>query len=485
MLERYRDLIPDFERFLEVVKHREPSTIRVNPLRSTVEEVRERLQRKGFVVHDVPHQPLFLRIEDGRGKEGPPVSDTLEHWAGDFYMQQTATGLAAPLLDPQPGERVLDLCAAPGGKTTHLAELMKGQGTVVASELNEGRIRALLGNIYRLGHTNIMVTSGDARFFPEGATFDRVMVDVPCSAEGTLRKRGGTLPRKSPKARKSMTRIQRRLLERAIELTRPGGTLLYVTCTFDPAENEGVLTRVLQDAPVEVDQIELDIPHERGVTSFGETEYDARMTRAIRLYPHIHDSGGLFICRLRKQGDEPVRGWTPVPDIFPEPDRYPDETLPPADESVAYLAERYGLGAEVLAPYRWLLRGTNLWAHSLAAWPHDSWEPGRWRTVATGNRAVVLRGDGPPKATNDLLQLVSDHITRRRVELDLEQWRDLLEGRPVSTDLSDGFAALALHGEIVGRAFVREGTVRHEIPKGRLKWLRNAVELEETTGPTP
>jgi len=479
-VERYRDLIPDFDRFLEVIRTREPRTLRVNTLRTTPEELRGRLEAKGYGVHDVPHQPEFFRITGEREEGMAPISDTVEHWAGHFYIQQTVTGWAAPLLDPQPGERVLDLCSAPGGKTTHLAERMQGQGVVVAAEVSEARVRALLANIYRLAHSNVMVVSGDAREFPEGATFDRVMVDVPCSAEGTLRKKAGVIPSKSKGARRKLVRIQEALLRRAIEVTRPGGTLLYCTCTIDPAENEGVLTEVLKDAPVEVEPIEMPVPHERGVEAWEDEVYDPRMRHAVRMYPHLHDSGGLFFCRLRKRGDAPVEGWSPVPALFPGEDNFPEEDLPSPEEAIAQVADHWGLSPEVIERFGFMRRGRNIWIHGLDAWPLDAWKPGGgWRAIATGLRAFDLSGKGYPKPTNDLLQFLDSDVGERRLELTPTVWDDLLSGRRVTVEAPDrGYVALVLGGEVVGRGFVRDGVLSSQIPRGRTRWLQAAVALE-------
>ena len=481
-VEKYRELIPDFDRFLEVVRTKEPRTLRTNIRRISPEELGARLEAKGYGVHDVPHQPEFFRITR-EGEDGlPPVSDTVEHWAGHFYIQQTVTGWAAPLLDPQPGERILDMCSAPGGKTTHLAECMGEEGVVVASEVNEGRIRALLGNVYRMAHPNVMVVAADGRYFPEGATFDRVMVDVPCSAEGTLRKKGGVLPRKTKGARRKLFGIQVALLRRAIELTRPGGTLMYCTCTFDPNENEGVLSAVLKDAPVDVEHLDMPVPHERGVTEWEGREYDPRMTGAVRMYPHLHDSGGLFLCRLRKEGDAPVEGWSPVPAEFPEEERYPEKDLMTPREAIAEVEDFYGLDREVMDRFGYMRRGTNVWVHGMDAWPMESWEPGRWRSISNGFRAFDLTA-AYPRPTNDLFQLLDDAVGKRRVELTPERWEDLLAGRRVRVeDPPHGYVALILGGEVVGRGFVRKGVLASQIPRGRMRWLRAAVELEAAFG---
>ncbi|MDT8368587.1 MAG: RsmB/NOP family class I SAM-dependent RNA methyltransferase [Longimicrobiales bacterium] len=496
-VEAYRELIPDFDRFLEVVRTKEPRTLRVNRARTTPEALRARLEARGYGVEADTHHPDFLRITRRSADELPPVSDTLEHWAGHFYIQRTVTGWAASLLDPRPGERVLDLCSAPGGKTTHLAELMGGRGEIVAVEVNEGRIRALLGNLYRMGHPNVIVVAGDGRFIPTGATFDRVMVDVPCSAQGTLRRKRGVIPVTNRRARRKLVEIQSQLLRRAIEVTRPGGTLLYVTCTFDPLENEGVLTEVLRDGEVEVEPIDLPLPHARGVTSWEGRSFDARMSHAIRLYPHLHDSGGLFLCRLRRRGDAEVTGWSEVPERFPDDALDPSEDAPAARDApaghdapatrdapaarevIAEVIPFYGIDRTTIDRLRFLRRGTTLWAHALGAWPFEAWAAGRWRSVSNGFRAFDLSGRGPPRPTNDLLQFLDDGVTERRVELSPGGWIDLLAGRRVRVEgVGDGYVALVLGGEVVGRGFVRDGVLASQIPRGRTRWLRAAVELE-------
>jgi NOL1/NOP2/sun family putative RNA methylase len=476
-LERYRPLVDDWDAFLDAARRPEPTTLRVNRLRTTPEAVSASLAAKGFHLEPLDGQPDFLRVIEAPWN----VSDTFEHWFGLVYIQQASTGIAVPLLGVRPGERVLDLCAAPGGKTTHLAELMQGRGTLVATEVNEGRIRALLGNLYRLGHTNVMVVAGDGRSLPTSARFHRVMVDVPCSALGTLRKKGGRLPSRSRRFLKQVTRAQERLLRRAIDLTLPGGKVLYVTCTFGPDENESVVNRVLADAPVDVDRLDPGVPHARGVTSFEGESFDPTLEGAIRLYPHHLDSGGLFVCRLTKRGEpaaDPDEGWRPVPDVFPGDD--PEGARSDVRAAVSILAEAWGVDPEAWHGRRWMRRGTNLWLHGCPEWPVEDWNPGgHWRLVALGLRGMDLSGDGPPRATNDLLQWLDGLVTRRRVELDEGSWLALLDGRAVHpSSARDGYASLVLHDHVAGWGFVRDGRLHHSVPRGRSKWLRNVVAAQ-------
>ncbi len=498
-LERYRPVIDDWSAFLAAAERPEPTTLRVNRLRTTSEAVVESLAARGFRLEPLDGQPDFLRVVDAPWN----VSDTFEHWAGLIYIQQATTGIAAPLLGVRPGERVLDLCAAPGGKTTHLAELMEGRGPLVAAEVNEGRIRALLGNLYRLGHTNVMVVAGDGRTFPTEARFDRVMVDVPCSALGTVRKKGGRLPSRSRRFMKQVTRAQERLLGRAIDVTRPGGTILYVTCTFGPEENEAIVSRVLAERGDEVDVEWLDpgVPHARGVTSFEGAAYDPRLEGAVRLYPHHLDSGGLFLCRLVRRGEAPGEGagegpnegpdegdsrsahdgWRPVPDVFPGDD--PEGARQDVAAARAILEDAWGVSPDAFADRRWMRRGSNLWLHGCPSWPVEDWTPGgHWRLVALGLRAMDLGGDGPPRATNDLLQWLDDAVTRRRIVLDRTTWLSLLDGREVRPDAPEGYAALVFEGHVVAWGFVRDGRLQHHVPRGRSKWLRSLVAAGQEGG---
>jgi NOL1/NOP2/sun family putative RNA methylase len=487
-LEHLRPIVDDWLAFQDAIERPEPTTFRVNRLRTDVETVQARLEANGFELERLAGQPHFLRVIH----QPYNISDTFEHWAGLIYIQQVSSGLAAPLLGARPGESVLDLCAAPGGKTCHLAEIMQGEGPLVAAEVNEGRIRALLGNLYRLGHTNVLVVSADGRTLPTEAQFDRVLVDAPCSALGTLRKKRGRLPTRSRGFIKKVTRSQETLLRRAIEVTRPGGTVLYVTCTFGPEENEAVVSRVLADAPVRVDPLHPAVPHARGVTAFGDQRFDAALEGAIRIYPHHLDSGGMFICRLIRLDDGAAErhGWRPVPRVFPgeatgkatgrataAASTDLDDTAAQVAAAEAILTDAWGVDPDAWHKHHWLRRGSNLWLHGCDRWPVEDWNPGKhWRLVALGLRGIDLGGHGPPRATNDLLQWLDEAVTKRRLELSSEGWRALLDGREVRPDHTpQGHVALALEGRIVGWGFIRDGRLQHHVPRGRAKWLRNVL----------
>jgi len=485
-LERYRAIIPDWEGFQDTILRRDPPTLRVRTGRISTAVLKDRLQAQGFVLAEVEGLPDFFRVIDGPHT----VADTLENWLGLFYIQQASTGVAVPLLAPRPGERVLDLCAAPGGKTTHASDLMQDRGCIVAIDRNEDRIRALLGNMYRTAHPNVLVLAGDGTSLPDGALFDRVLVDAPCSAEGTLRRKHGKPRGQTAKFRKQAPRRQEALLRRAIDLTRPGGTILYSTCTFAPEENEAVVDRVLKDCSVTLDPITIDAPHAPGLTSFEDQAFDVSLEGACRIYPHHFDSGGLFLARLKRLGgDEPtgsvadnaadLPGWSPVPSAFPDGHTDPEAAAEMIEAAFNRLESLFGIGEDVRSDFGWMVRGRDLWTHRCGSWPLGSWsESDSWRVVSVGLRAMVPDYQNRPRPTNDLFRLLEKAILPKVTSLSLDQWTKLLAGEDIVVPgVESGFAPLGLQGHVAGRGLVRGETMRHEIPKVQARWLAKILAL--------
>lgn len=424
----------------------------------------ERLTDRGFTTEPIEGLHGFRQVVDGPG----PLSATPEHWLGLLYVQQASTGAAAPALGPRPGEQVLDLCSAPGGKTTHMAELMRDSGCIVASELSEPRIRGLLGNVYRLGHTNIVVTSGDGRDFPTGATFDRVLVDAPCSGEGTLRRGGGQAPNQSASFLGYVTSAQRALLERAIEVARPGGVVLYVTCTFAPEENEAVVHDALARLPVELEPLDLPVPHARGLTGFEGHRFDPRLEGAARIYPHHLDSGGLFLARLRKLDDGAGRPFRePVPAVFPGDDLSAEEASARLRPALEELRTRYGAG-ETLDGLKWMFRGGRAWFNTIDAWPITAWDEGSWRAVSVGIRGIDFDTRGRARPSNDLIRLFGESWDARSVDVTDGEILALLDKLAIPTaETERGPIAIRHGGYVVGRGAVTADGLKSEIPKAR------------------
>lgn len=212
-------------------------TIRTNILKTTRSALKAALETEGVQVSETTCSPVGLDIISS-----PGWLRTLQAYRdGLFMVQDQAAQLISLLLTPQPGETILDACAAPGGKATHLSELMQDQGTVVALELDASRIAKIRENSRRLGTTIIAPLQGDASHYHEGV-FDRVLIDAPCSGLGVLRRHPDGRWNKAEQTVGDHTALQRRILENCASLLKPGGTLVYATCTTEPEENDEVIT---------------------------------------------------------------------------------------------------------------------------------------------------------------------------------------------------------------------------------------------------
>jgi NOL1/NOP2/sun family putative RNA methylase len=293
-LDRYRPFIAEWDDFAAACARPLPTDARVNPLRSSPESLRDRFAPRGITIESSAWDPCAVRASH-------PIGRTLEHWLGLFYLQERVQATPVLALDPRPGERILDLCAAPGGKTVDIATRMQNTGLVVANEPNGRRQQALLTNINRIGVWNVTVTEYRGQDFPHAMAFDRVLVDAPCSAEGTLRKQstlrdGATLP-----AIRRLARIQELLIVRAFDLLRVGGVLVYSTCTFAPEENEAVVSHLLTRRDARVTKFRPPFPHSTGLEAWNGTPFEAGTALCVRIYPHHLDSGGGFVARIERR----------------------------------------------------------------------------------------------------------------------------------------------------------------------------------------
>ncbi len=245
--------------------------------------------------HADPVIPEALVIEEPYDLHGSAQWKT-----GALLAQSRAAMLVARTLDPQSGERVLDLCAAPGGKTTHLAALMQSEGEVLAVEQNRRRAGALLHTAERMGATNIRVEIADAAHpRTEARAFDRVLVDPPCSGLGVLQARPDLRWRVTPESLAEMAVLQARILGAGAESLRPGGVLVYSTCTISPTENEGLIAAFLDSNPeFSLDDIAAELPS--FALSTGDEARSAIASRCLLTLPHRDHTAGFFIARLRR-----------------------------------------------------------------------------------------------------------------------------------------------------------------------------------------
>ena len=299
LLEHIGRLLPDENErraFYDCSQTPPPASLRINPLQAQSHRLLPHLHRLGRAVPWCGDAFVFPESEKGLGQ-------MLEHAMGAYYIQAVAPMLAVEVLAPRPGERVLDLCAAPGGKTTQIAARMHNSGLLIANEIQHKRIPALVGNLERCGVVNYALTRAPgamlARYFHN--FFDRVLVDAPCSGDGIVRKDQKMLNYWSPQDAARLAQQQTGLLRAAYHMLRPGGTLVYSTCSLSLEENEHVVLGLLRRFGAEVEIRAIDGVEYPPLPADQAAQFPAEFSRCVRVWPHRHDTEGAFIAHLSKR----------------------------------------------------------------------------------------------------------------------------------------------------------------------------------------
>ncbi len=426
--------------------------LRVNTLKIGVDAFRARAP---FALEPVPWCPAGFRVTDGSRPGKHPY-----HAAGLYYVQDPSAMAPAEVLAPRPGERVLDLAAAPGGKTTHLAALMQGQGLLVANDVQPKRVHEMTNNLDRWGATHIVVTQESparlARRWP--GFFDRVLLDAPCSGEGMFRKDPAARRIWSPKHIQRCARLQSTLLRDAARLVRPGGYLLYSTCTFAPEEDEGVLARFLARHPeFTVEPIPLRPGFDRGRPEWLHPPGPPALRGAVRLWPHKAPGEGHFVALLRK-----------AEDATPAPAPAPPRLSLPAEARRLWRA----FVDEVLAghnPVPWerlALFGNRLYAVPAAA---PDWRGLKVARFGWWLGTLKTRRFEPAHAL--ALALTADQVPpERRLDwtADDPRTRAYLHGQPLASPGPEGWVLVTVDGFPLGWGRRVAGTLKSKAPR----WLR-------------
>lgn len=287
----------ELDAFVNICHQGLRKSIRVNELKISVSAFRERMQAQGWQLTPIPWCEAGFWLTRPDSQESTPLGNTAEHLAGLFYIQEASSMLppVALLEDLDPPDRVLDMAAAPGSKTTQISALMSNQGLLVANELSSSRLKVLSATIQRLGAANVAMSHFDGEVFgqwlPE--TFDAILLDAPCGGEGTVRKDPQAMQNWSETALQAISAVQKRLIDSAFNALKPGGTLVYSTCTLSPEENQQVIAWLLE-------QYGNAVSVESLASLFKGAEQVVTPQGYLHVWPQRFDSEGFFVARLRK-----------------------------------------------------------------------------------------------------------------------------------------------------------------------------------------
>jgi len=297
-IERYSKLT-DWETFRTYSMAFLRRCVRINTLKKDVASVKKSLEKQGWTLTPVPWCDHAFWIKSERRDLG----NLIEHALGYIYVQEAASLLPPLVLDPKPGDVVLDMCAAPGSKTTQIAQYMKNKGLLIANDSDHKRVAALGVNLNRCGITNSAITIMNGVWFKKaGMQFDRILVDAPCSGTGTIRKSSRVTYEWNPDGVKRISGQQRGLIRTAWDILKPGGTMVYSTCTLEPEENEGVINYLLENYEgVKIEPIKLKINRSDPVMEFEGTKYNKEVSKCLRIWPQDNNSEGFFVCKIKKK----------------------------------------------------------------------------------------------------------------------------------------------------------------------------------------
>ena len=287
--------------FLEASEVQRPMTLRTNTLKTRRRDLAEALINRGVNLDPIGK---WTKIGLVVYSSQVPMGATPEYLAGHYILQGASSFLPVMALEPKENERILDMCAAPGGKSSHVAALMKNTGVLFANDMNEDRVKAVVGNFHRLGIVNSVISTYDGRKLPSVIKgFDRVLLDAPCTGTGVVSKDPSVKTNKDEVDIQRCSTLQRELLLAAIDCanarSESGGVVVYSTCSILPEENEWVVDYALRKRDVKLVPTGLEFGTE-GFTSYRQHRFHPSLKLTKRFYPHVHNMDGFFVAKLKK-----------------------------------------------------------------------------------------------------------------------------------------------------------------------------------------
>lgn len=394
------------------------------------------------------------------GYYGEVNGKTVDHQSGAVYSQEPSAMFVGEVAHPKPGERVLDLCAAPGGKTTHIGSYMDNQGLLIANEIDAKRAKVLLENVERFGLSNTVVTNSTpaimAQQLPE--FFDRILVDAPCSGEGMFRKDPDAVKYWSLDYPVECARRQREILTEAVKNLKPGGELIYSTCTFAPEEDEQIIAWLVTQFGFEILPIKKFPGMDDGMPQWADGNSD--LEKCVRIFPHHFDGEGHFIAKLKK------------PTVATSIDR---PTVPMAKKRTKR-SNSTSLNREQRALWQTFATqhfsdqsfgNLRVFRDILSSVPEETPDLSNIKIVREGLQLGVFKKNRFEPSYALALAMRPDQATHK-ITINFDDWRKYVHGDtfPVAPSLEKGWYLLVCDGQSVGFSKVVNGIAKNFFPKG-------------------
>ncbi len=461
----------DLSLFLESLEKPVMKSLRVNTNLITLEDFLILAKQHGWVLTPVPWEPNGFFID--RENRDLPLGKTVEHQMGLFYLQEASSMLPAAILAPTEKDIVLDMSAAPGSKTTQMCGIMQNMGLIIANDFSTSRIKALATNIERQGCINVALTTINGKMLGDilPNTFDRILLDAPCSGEGTIYKTHEYFQRWNVDVIRKTAGLQKSLIQNAFRALRPGGTLVYSTCTYAPEENEGVVDFLLKQFSGNAEIVETgeQVNREAGKLESGVTEwegekFDPSLKHAVRIFPHHTGTGGFFAVKIRKKLATPGKRL--------EKKQHSTGNYLQGKEMkrfTTFFKKHFGLSSEFFWPFIFTAHGTEVW---LQPKKHNVLLPYLSMDRCGVHLCTVTKKD-TLKLTTVGARAIGRWTTANAVHLTAEQLAVYLQGRDVTLSeeqlkvLTQPYVIVKdERGFIVGTGVIQEETrLKNQIPR--------------------
>lgn len=433
--------------------------IRVNERRIKRDTLAIRLfDTYGIKTEAIPYPSNALKIIDGFDYAG----STLEIAFGFYYMQALTSMLPPLVLNPTSTDLVLDLCSAPGSKTTQIAEMMDNKGILIVNELEIDRIKALVFNLDKMNFLNYGVVNSRGEILSKyyNSYFDKILVDAPCSGLGIIQKKNEVGKWWSLERVNNLCVIQNKLLVSAIKMLKVGGDLVYSTCSLTPEENELIINRILEKYPVDVEAVDMPIKQHKGLTEYQGVQLDKRLSKAIRIFPWEVDSDGFFLIKLKKTGETNATEQIKWKKHFVlTMHSHTDNIL---KEKLKVLADEFGMESTVFSNYKFIVKRNDIYFTS-SEWNDDNL--GLFHRV--GTKFGMIDKNGKIVLHSFAAQIFQKHISKNIYDIQhLDELRLYLMGSLINNvQLPSGQYVIRFNGFTLGTGVVIKAGLKSRYPR--------------------
>ncbi len=446
------------EKYRQFIEREPAQYIRINLAKISRSNLSDLLYKKYQIQTDsVKNFDNVLKIIAGNDK----IGKTLEHILGFYYIQSLSSMLPPLILNPNHNDIVMDLCGAPGSKSTELAEMMDNKGTLLINEIDNERIKALVFNLERMNVINAAVihSKGEVLSKIYNDHFTKVLVDAPCSGLGIIQKKGEVSNWWSLNHVDRLQQLQIRLLIAAIKMAKVGAEIVYSTCTLSVEENELVIDKILEKYPVELLDIELPFPMRKAFTEYEGKQLNPELKKAIRILPWEFDSDGFFLVKLRKIDLTESVDKEYVRDSFSKVVRSNHKEIQPL---LSYISEHFGIERKVLDDYKYILKSKDIYFVS-KDWNEEN--IGLFNRI--GLKFGTLDKKNRIKFSSQAAQILGNYIRSFIYNLKNEdELKNYLTGWKIKdADIPDGQYIVKYNNNVLGTAVKNNEGLKSRFPR--------------------